>query len=551
MKIAGKRTVIAAAALGLLALLPGCGKPAARAAGGAEAADAGKPGGYASPAKEVSGELTIMMWSGDGSFMQDIGHKNYAPEDLRGQNQAAAYAVAKEFNALYPNVKINIYARSGGPDADGLSWAQHRENFAIEYGFYPDLYAATDIAGDLQKGMVADISIFSNDPVYQSFNPSIMAMMNFEGRQFGLPQYMVPWGIFVNRSLADANNIDVPDPNWTIDDYTAFVSHSQSGVYYGAMDAPMEIQRTGTKDFVYSLLNRKNGETYVDLNSPATRKLLEYIPIWVRHAVWPQNDLGNVSAEFMQANDSWSFNFFKNGKLLTLAGDPWMMGDAANPTPGHWGAVQFDNWDIYPRPSNEFVENHVGVVLDPFVIRNYAMDDGNVELSPEEYAKLHIAYEFAKFWCGDSRSWQARADQLFNDQGSLKTAMNDSFPLVTGDAFDEQMKIWYTAPIHQRFADKNKMPGFQYVLELWEKGQFWDISDKAYPWRYEFEGSVRPIVYEWENMWNPEVTGAARTDANWLDQVYAKLPGWNAQFNQRWADVFKAVEAGLAAYYKQ
>jgi hypothetical protein len=529
----------------VLAVIAGCGKP--KTTGGTGVIEAGEG---RLPA-DTAAELTIMMWSGDGSFMQDIGHKNYSPEELLGQNQAAAYATAKEFNKLYPNVKINIYAKSGDPNADGLSWAQHRENFAVEYGTYPDLYAATDLIGDAQKGMVADISIFADDPVYQSFNTSIMEMMNFEGRQFGLPQYMVPQGIFVNRSLADANNIDIPDPNWNIDEYTAFTAHSHPDVYYGAMDAPMELLRTGTQDFVYNLLHRQPDDPYVNLNSAASRKLLEYIPIWSRNAVWPQNDLGNVSAEFMSANDWWSFNFFKNGKILTLAGDPWMMGDAANPTPGHWGAVQFDDWDIYPRPSTDYVENHVGVVLDPFAIRNYAMDDGNPELSAIEYAKLRITYEFAQFWCGDTRSWQARADQMFNDQGILKTAMNDSFPLVTGSAFDEQMEIWYSAPIHRRFADKNKMPGFRYVLELWEKGQFWDIADKAYPWQYEFEGSVRPIVYEWENMWDAAVSGAARTDANWLDQVYAKLPGWNGQFNRRWAETFKAVEDGLAVYYPQ
>jgi hypothetical protein len=420
----------------------------------------------------------------------------------------------------------------------------------MEYGVPPDLYAATDLPGDIQKGMAADISVFADDPVYQSFNPSIMGMMNIDGKQFGLPQYILPWGIFVNKSLANANNIDIPEPDWTIDDYTAFTAHSRTDIYYGAMDAPMEILRTSSKDFVYSLLHRGANDPYVNLNSAATRKLLEYIPQWAQNAVHPQNDLRKVSPEFMESNGWWSYNFFKNGKLLTLAGDPWMMGDTANPTPGHWGSAQFSDWDIYPRPSNDFVGNHIGVVLDPFAIRNYAMDDGNPELSADEKARLQIAYEFAKFWCGDTRSWQARADQQYLDQGVLKTCLNDSFPLVTGDEFDKQMQIWYAPETHRRFADKAKMPGFQYVLKLWEDGQFWDVSDKAYPWYYEFEGSNRPIVYEWENCWNVDVTGATRTDANWLDQMYARLPDWNTQFNQRWADKFVALKAGLETYYK-
>jgi maltose-binding protein MalE len=535
---------LAAIAVVLMAL-SGCG--GASGSGGSQGRAVGN---YVPVAADIAGEVTIMMWSGDGSFMQDIGHKNYAPEEILGQNQAAAYAVAKEFNKIYPNVKINIYAKTGDPNADGIRWAQHRENFAMEYGVSPDLYAATDLPGDVEKGLVADISVFSDDPMYQTFNKSVMAMMSIGGKQFGLPQYLLPWGIFVNKSLADANNIDIPDPDWTIDEYTAFTAHSQTDTYYGAMDAVLDLLKTGNKDFAYSLLYRKDTDPYVNFNSPAMRKLLEYIPVWAQNAVHPQNDLGKVSPEFMAAGDWWSYNFFKNGKLLTLAGDPWMMGDAANPTPGHWGAAQFADWDIYPRPSNEFVGNHIGVVLDPFAIRNYAMDDGNPELSAEEKTKLQIAYEFAKFWCGDTRSWQARADQQFFDQGNLKTCMNDSFPLVTGDEFDKQMQIWYTPETHRRFADKTRMPGFQKVLQLWEDGQFWDISDKAYPWYYEFEGSTRDIVWEWLNCWNVEVTGATRTDANWLDQMYSHLADWNAQFNARWADKFVAIQQGLATYYK-
>jgi hypothetical protein len=240
---------------------------------------------------------------------------------------------------------------------------------------------------------------------------------------------------------------------------------------------------------------------------------------------------------------------FLEGKLLALTGDPWMMGDAAHPDPNHWGAVKAADWDIYPRPSTNYVGNTVGVVLDPFVIRNYAMDDGNPELSAEEEAKLRIAWEFAKFWVGDTRAIEARAKQLFRDGDSYRTSLNDSLPLVTGPEFNRQMEIWYIPETHQRFKDRSKMPGFHYVLELWEKGQIWDISDKAYPWYYDFEGSRRPIAYEWENAWNPEVSGAVSTDPNWLDQVYARLPQWNTAMNQRWENEMQILANSLNRYY--
>ena len=499
----------------------------------------------------VVAELTVMMWSGDNEYYPDIGSMNLTSDDLTAQNVAAAYATAKEFKKLYPNVKINFFAKSEGNN-DGGPWEQHRENFRMQYGVYPDMYAADDVVGDMQRGLIADLSIFKDDPMYKSFNPQVMEMMNFEGRQFAIPQYLIPWGVFINKSLAEANNIDVPDPDWNFTEYTRFIGHSRPNEFYGSMgnyDIDVKLIDTGTKDFRYMLVNRKSGEQFVNVNSDATRSLLRSFAQWRRNSVWANRDLGLVSDEFMDANWWWSYKFFLEGKLLTLTGDPWMMGDAAHPNPDHWGSIKAADWDIYPRPATDYVGPTVGVVLDPFVIRNYAMDDGNPALSSDEEAKLRIAWEFAKFWCGDTRAIEARAKQLFRDGETYKSCLNDSLPMVTGPEFNKQMDIWYTPEIHQRFKDKNKMPGFHYILELWEKGQFWDISDKCYPWYYDFEGSRRTIIYEWENAWNPDIVGAVSTDPNWLDQVYARLAQWNTAFNQRWETEVQKLQESLNKYY--
>jgi hypothetical protein len=485
--------------------------------------------------------------------MQDIGNKNYTPDDLFGQNDAAAYATAKAFTEIYPNVKVNIFAKPDDPNSGGMSWLQHRENFTVEYGLRPDIYAATDVPGDIMRGFISDLTIYRDDPVYKTFNPSVMKMMEYEGRQFGLPQYLIPWGVYINKSLAEQKNLDVPPPNWTIEQYVDFVSNSSAEEFYGAMEPPMDFIRTGTKDIAYQMLNRGPNDPYINVNSEAVRSMFTYWPEIARHSVWPNWDLGNISAGFMDSHWWWGYKYFIEGKLLTLDGDPWMMGDAAIPSRDHWGSVRFDDYDIYPRPSTDFVGNHVGVVLDPFVIRNFADVGGT--LSEAQRSSLDVAWELLKFWTADTRAWQARADQLFKDMNDddgtfvYKSCMNDSFPLVTGLEFHKQMEMWYQPETHQRYADKARMPGFAYVLELWEQGAFWDISDKAYPWTYEFEGSTENILHEWFNYWNPDITGASRTDANWLDQIYARLPDWNRMFNERFAGQFDALKEGINRFY--
>jgi hypothetical protein len=496
----------------------------------------------------VEGEITVMLWSGDGTYMEDIGNKDLKPEDLGGFNQAAAYAVAKAFNKIYPNIKINVFAKVDGPDDDNGNWAQHKENFRAEYGHYPDVFVETDIPGMIQKGLIADLSIFSDDPLYKSLNPAIMDLINFGGVQAGLPQYLLPWGVYVNKSLAADNNLDVPESNWTIDDYSDFVAQADMENFWGAMDTPFSFITTGTNSVAASLAKAPE-EDFVQLDSDEVKSMVDYIAEWSDTAVWAQFGAEAISAEVMGEFWWWDHKFFLENKLLTNDGSPWMMGGAAHPDEANGNRVKASDWDIYPRPSTEYKGNTVGIVIDPFAVYNYAMDDGDPAMTDEELLKTKIAYTFTAFWTADTLSWQARADQMFLEGETLAPALNDSFPYVVGDEFDKQMEIWYSTPNHARFADENLMPGFQYVLELWEDGQIWDVSDKCYPWYYEEEGERRMILQEYLNMWDAQYAGAIRTEANWSDNVKARLSEWDDLSDARFKASFDAINEAIEEFY--
>lgn len=496
---------------------------------------------------ETSGELSIMVWSGDGQYYEDLGHQTLEAENITAQNVASVYAMAKKFNEKYPNVKINLYSKAGDPDANEVSWQQEMENFKAQHGKYPDIWASTNLVGDVQKGLVADLSVFSDDPVYQSFNSSIMNMMNYYGMQAGLPQFIQPWGVYINKELAEQNNIDVPDVNWTIDDYTLFISEGDKTTFWGAMDIPLSWINTGTKDINYSLTNRSGEDAYVNLDSDAVKDLLSRIPTWADNTIWCQNDVGGVPQEIMDDGWWWSYHFFTKGYCLVNDGDPWMMGDAANPEVTD-STVTFE-FDIYPRPATDYVGNTVGIVLDPMAIHNYAMDDGNPEMSADEEAALKLAYTFGTYWVASTEAAQARADQQWNSGGALKTAANDSLPLVTGEEFDKQMDIWYSAPIHAKYADASKMPGWHKCLELWENGEMWDVSDKAYPMKIQEDGVDKACMYEWTYYYQDDVMTAKRASDGWLDEIKSKLPEWNTLANERLAQADADLKTALTDFY--
>ncbi|MCD6482426.1 MAG: extracellular solute-binding protein [Candidatus Izimaplasma sp.] len=513
--------------------LTGCGKKAVK---------------YDGIGTDVVGQIDILMWGGSGTYLEDIGHSNLAEDEIFSRNDAAAIYTAREFNKIYPNVTINVQALIGGPEQGGRIWSQELENYKAEHGVHPSVWASRNLTEDLQKGLVADLSRFQDDPLYKSMNPSVLKMMNFHGFQAGLPQYILPWGIFVNKELAEDQNLDVPDPDWTIDEYTDFVQNSEKDVYYGSNGSPMRLIFTGVNTMGKQLFEYDGTGDFLDINSDEVRSLIPYLDEWNEHSV----NGSDASAEFRAEYWNWGYKYFAESKLLTYEYDPWMMGDCANPDEDYGNRCKSSDWDIYPRPSTEFVDNTVGIVLDPMAVYNYCLDDGDLACSEEEELKIQIAYTFASFWVADTRAWQARADGLWTNEtdGTTSSSLTASLPITTGDVFETQMGIWYSAPDHERFSDAALMPGFHEVLRIYSDGQFWVISDKSYPLSVSVEGTMIYNLNEWNQYWNSSMNGGVSLgDANFTDTILGDLATWNELSNARFAESFADLEYGLKTYY--
>ena len=502
----------------------------------------------------VAGDIDVMVWSGDSTYHEDLGHAELAAEEITSQNVAAIYAMAKEFNKLYPNVKINLYAKADDPNANDTSWEQELENFKAEHGKYPDVYASNNLAGDTAKGMIADLSVYADDPLYQTFNQGIMATMNYYGFQAGLPQFVQPWGIFVNKALAEDNNIEVPDPDWDIDEYTDFITSADNQTFWGNIFVnPTQVIDTGVNTINAQMASYNGGGDRVNLASEEVMALLDYIPQWAESEIWTLYGAGAIDQAVIDDGWWWSYRFFCRNYVLVCTGDPWMVNSASLPQneDGTWptNSVESADWDIYPRPSTDYKGNTVGLVIDPMAIHNFAMDDGDAAWSDEEKAKMDLAYAFGSYWCGATESMQARADQQYSNNGTLMSCLNDSFPLVTGEEFDKQMDIWYSTDIHARYGDADLMPGFQEVVRLWEAGQIWDVSDKTYPYFVTEDGTQTSCLYEWLNVTSADVVGVAVTDASWVDTVKANLADWSAKANERFKVAEESLKNGLKTYY--
>lgn len=507
---------------------------------------------------DVEGEVSIMTWSGDGKYHEDIGGEDISESKLTSQNVAQIYAVAKKFKEKYPNVKINVYAKAGDPNQPGTpSWDQEIENFKTKYGKYPDIWGADDIISDIKKGLVADLSVYKNEDSYKAYNTNLMKQMNYDGMQAGLPSYSIPWGIWINKQLATDNNIEVPDPDWTIDEFTDFVSQADGKEFFGMKCAatdpaghdghgPMDILDMGVPT-INKQIKEKNS---VDLNTDEVKSLLKDASKWAASSVDSAEGAETLSTEIAQENMGYSWTYFVNNRTLVNMEDPWYLTAGADPSAKKSDTyIKSKDWDFYPFPSTEYMggENTIKLVMDPICLHNYALDDSKPEMSKKEKSQLDLTYTFATYWTASTEAREAIFKQGWTQDGEKKdSAASDTFPVVTGKAYDEQMDIWNEHPAHKVYKDKE---GFQKVIKIFKEGKSWDYVDKCWTKKIKEHGEEIYTLQEWISCNDKDVAGAWMTDKNWADSVKSKLKDWNATINKRIKKADQEFKAALKKYY--
>lgn len=531
-----------AAVLGTSMIFTGCGKTEKKDNGKEETT--AKIGLTTGLPADTTADISIMTWAGDSKYYEDIGSLELSNDKVTAQNVAQIYAVAKEFKKLYPNIKINLWAKSGDHSLPGTpKWEQEITAFKAKYGKYPDIWQSTNITDDIKKGLVADLSVFADDETYKAYNENLMEQLNYYGFQGGLPLFSIPWGIWVNKSLAESKNINVPDPDWTIDEYTRFITKSDNTSFWGDKSTPVNIINMGT-----TTINKQIKEKgTVNLDSDEVKELLKYIPKWAPATIDTAEGAGTLSKDIKIESKTYSWFYFCNNRCLTNIQDPWYLTTGADESAKESEAyIDAEDWDIYPFPSTDYCDNTIKIVMDSICLHNYAADDGNKEWSDEEKEKLKATYTFATFWTACTDAKKAILEQKWTDNGAEKSATGDSFPVVTGDTYKEQMDIWNSLPAHEKYKDKE---GWKEILKLWESNSSWDYVDKCWTSTISEKGETTDVLYEWNNMWQEDVAGAWMTDKDWGDKVKARLADWNKTINERIETAKKQFQDKLVENY--
>ena len=147
------------------------------------------------------------------------------------------------FEQSHPGVKVEYV--SGIPAGAYIEWLTEQ----ILKGTEPDLYFVLPEDFDLlvSSGALAQLDErIAADPEFDTalYYEACLHSGQFKGNQYALPHESVPTIMFVNKTLLEANGIEMPDNDWTWDDFYNIcaqitdVDSRQYGTYgYSWLDA--------------------------------------------------------------------------------------------------------------------------------------------------------------------------------------------------------------------------------------------------------------------------------------------------------------------------
>lgn len=195
-----------------------------------------------------------------------------------GESYKIINGAIERFEKKYPGIKVEY--ENGIMKSDYSSWLSDK----IVRGKEPDVFMVLDddfntlssigALANIDSYMTHDQNFSEND-----YYSSVLKAGTYSKHQYALPYECDPTLMFVNKTLLEECHIDMPDNDWTLDDfYTICKKVSEySNNYYGCYDyewldsiygyGTQVFNETGTKCFLEQSAVRNALEFYRKLNN--------------------------------------------------------------------------------------------------------------------------------------------------------------------------------------------------------------------------------------------------------------------------------------------
>ncbi|WP_213814394.1 sugar ABC transporter substrate-binding protein [Glaciihabitans sp. dw_435] len=273
-------------AIGLAALVAGCSTSPS-----ADTASAG----YTAPAKDLSAEITYGLWD---------------------QTQVAAIdANIKEFNKVYPDIKVNVNVTPWDSYWPKLQTQASSNTLPDLFWMNGPNFQTYGGAGKIEP-ITSEVSAGAIDPA--NYPQALDDLYTIDGTQYGVPKDFDTIGLWYNKAIFEKAGVDLPTASWTWDDFDSAASAiskalKKDGIYGagGGMDG-----QTTYYDTIFQAggsVISGDGKTS-GYDSAASQKGISF---------WTDLIASGGSPTIQQLTDTPAIQWFTSGKLGMLWSGSW------------------------------------------------------------------------------------------------------------------------------------------------------------------------------------------------------------------------------------
>ncbi|MFW5894563.1 MAG: ABC transporter substrate-binding protein [Bacillota bacterium] len=394
-------------------------------------------------------------------------------------------ALIDAFEEENPNVEVELRTDITGT---GGEFTQNLLN-AQAAGVLPDVFAIDNVPTGYSNNMLLDISEYWDaDPDTEAIYPNIKETAVYGDGRYAVPSFQFMKGIYLNLTILEDLNIDVPDKDWTYDEF---------------VDLGREIRQKGKNDIIYGI-----DPWYGDLDFAS---------------IWPTQDHEDVGyntwdgEKFNFNSDMWIEAFEARNDLMdedVVAGFtdeemeelgdiwPWEAGQIGMRIDGSWNLWMIETMyedygqevGFWPYPGGDAGQ------FPPTIL------DFQVVSSQTDHPEK--AYELAKWMTFGKEGWMTRLDIM----EEREEVMLDRFPVA------DHEEVWNRTTLYMNYVEglQESVDLLEYSkpdVDKWLPGYkaFWEWVDvEENYWDDINDGLVSPDSFApvWEEKINELVTEA-------------------------------------------
>ena len=195
-------------------------------------------------------------------------------------------ALIAQFEEAHPNIHVEFVPIDQG------TWDAGLTNLASQ-GQLPDVFWVFSVSAAVSNEWALDLTEFyEKDPDAQELYPTMVSSSKIGGKNYSYPAVLFPHMVFMNKTLFEKYNVDLPSTDWTWDDYFDLaeeLSHPEE--FYFGVSNPLYV------DLFPAAINGNQGKFGWD------GEAYHFDDVWVEAVETRAEVINNKICEWMSAED--------------------------------------------------------------------------------------------------------------------------------------------------------------------------------------------------------------------------------------------------------